>query len=133
MPTLLDLAGLETPSDTSGIALGPVLRGDSPQPDRLVYCDEGFDLSAYGPGGFVRVDGILAAWNSAEVGHPTSMTPRWVEYRWAPGEPWRVVDSSGEISKETIRSYFRQAIPMLNAPKGSKTREKMLRALGYGE
>ncbi len=61
MPTLLDLLGFETPADTSGIALGPVLRGDSSLPDRLVYCDEDFDLSAYSPGGFVRVDGILAA------------------------------------------------------------------------
>ena len=65
MPTLLDLVGFETPAGTSGIALGPVLRGDSPLPDRLVYCDEGFDLSAYGPEGFVRVGPILAAWFSA--------------------------------------------------------------------
>ena len=96
-----------------------------------MYCDEGFDLSAYGPRGFVRVHGILGAWNSAEVSSPAKMAPRWVEYRWAPGEPWRAVDPTGEISKETIRSYFRQAIPMLNAQEGSETTTKMLRALGY--
>ena len=84
--------------------MGPVLRGDSSLPDRLVYCDEGFDLSAYGPGGFVRVGGILAAWNSGEVNNAAGMAPRWAEYRWAPDGDWQVVDSIEEISKETIRS-----------------------------
>jgi arylsulfatase len=133
MPTLLDLVGIETPAGTSGIALGPVLRGDSPLPDRLVYCDEGSDLSAYGPGGFVRVSGILAAWNSGEVDHPARMAPRWAEYRWTPGEPWRIVDSIEESSKETIRSYFRQAIPMVDAVERTESRAEMLRALGYGQ
>ena len=133
MPTLLDLVGIETPSGTSGIALGPVLRGDSPLPDRLVYCDEGPDLSAYGPGGFVRVSGILAAWNSDEVDHPARMAPRWTEYRWTPGEPWQVVDSVEGISKETIRSYFREAIPMVDAVELTESRAEMLRALGYGQ
>jgi arylsulfatase A-like enzyme len=133
MPTLLELVGFETPADTSGIALGPVLRGDSPLPDRLVYCDQGFDLSAYSPGGFVRVSGILAAWNSDDMDHPARMAPRWTEFSWSPGEDWQVVDSIKEIPKETIRSYFRQAIPMVKIPELSEPRKKMLRALGYGQ
>jgi hypothetical protein len=132
MPTLLELMGFETPADTSGIALGPVLRGDSPLPDRLVYCDAGFGLSAYGPGGFVRARGIQTAWNSGEVDHAAERAPRWAEYRWTPGEPWQVVDSIEEISKETIRSYFRQAIPMVETKEFSEWRAKQLRALGYG-
>jgi arylsulfatase A-like enzyme len=133
MPTLLELVGFETPADTSGIALGPVLRGESPLPDRLVYCDAGWGLSAYGPGGFVRVRGIQSAWNSGDVDHPARMTPRWTEYSWSPGEDWQVVDSIEEISKETIRSYFRQAIPMVEIQEFSEPRKKMLRALGYGQ
>jgi arylsulfatase len=132
MPTILELVGFETPADTSGIALGPVLRGDSPLPDRLVYCDAGFGLSAYGPGGFVRVRGIRAAWNLGEADHAAAWAPRWAEYRWTPGEPWQIVDSIEEISKETIRSYFRQAIPMVEKQGYSESRAKMLRALGYG-
>ena len=132
MPTILDLVGFETPADASGIALGPLLRGDSPLPDRLVYCDEGFDLSAYGPGGFVRVDGILAAWKSDDADHPTSLTPRWVEYRWMSDGDWQAVDSIEGISKETVRSYFRKAIPMVDTLERSEEREKKLRALGYG-
>jgi arylsulfatase len=134
MPTLLDLAGLEAPAGTSGVALGPVLRGDTPLPDRLVYCDEGFDLSAYGSDGFVRVSGLLAAWNSDGAGRwPKIPAGSWRQYSWTPGEDWRIVDSNEEIPKETIRSYFKQAIPMVDTPERAESRTKMLRALGYGE
>ncbi|MFV1979459.1 MAG: hypothetical protein ACC649_08925, partial [Myxococcota bacterium] len=67
-----------------------------------------------------------------DVDHPARMTPRWTEYSWTPGEDWQVVDSIEEISKETIRSYFRQAIPMVEIQELSEPRKKMLRALGYG-
>jgi arylsulfatase len=133
MPTLLDLVGFETPADTSGIALGPIIRGDSPLPDRLVYCDEGFDLSAYGPGGFVRVGGILAAWDSGETNRLPMMAPHWAAYRWAPGEDWEAVDEIDTSSKTVIRSYFRQAIPMVETVEPSPLRVERLRALGYVE
>ncbi len=61
------------------------------------------------------------------------MAPRWAEYRWTSGEDWQVVDSIKEISKETIRSYFRQAIPMVDEQERSESRAEMLRALGYGQ
>jgi hypothetical protein len=133
MPTLLDLVGFEVPADTSGIALGPIIRGDSPLPDRLVYCDEGFDLSAYGSGGFVRVGDILAAWNSGETNRLPMMAPRWAAYRWVPGENWQAVDEIDASSKKAIRSYFRQAIPMVEAEEPSGLRVERLRALGYAE
>jgi arylsulfatase A-like enzyme len=133
MPTILELVGIEAPAETSGIALGPVLRGDSPLPDRLVYCDEGFDLSAYGSGGFVRVGGIQAAWDWSEPGQPEAMAPRWFEYRWTPGEDWQAADSIEGISKDTIRSYFRQAVPMVAVEEPSESRAERLRTLGYGE
>ena len=68
-----------------------------------------------------------------DVNHPVNMAPRWTEYRWTPGEPWQVVDSIEGISKETIRSYFRQAVPMVDAEEHSESRAEMLRALGYGQ
>ncbi|MBW2494652.1 MAG: sulfatase [Deltaproteobacteria bacterium] len=133
MPTLLDLAGFEVPDDISGIALGPILRGESPPPNRMVYCDEGFDLSAYGPDGFVRVGDILAAWNSGEANGSPTMAPRWAAYRWAPGEDWQAVDGIDADSKDVIRSYFRHAIPMVEAREPSELRVERLRALGYAE
>jgi hypothetical protein len=113
--------------------LGPIIRGDSPLPDRLVYCDEGSDLSAYGPGGFVRVGDILAAWNSGETNRLPMMAPRWAAYRWVPGENWQAVDEIDASSKKAIRSYFRQAIPMVEAEEPSGLRVERLRALGYAE
>jgi len=133
MPTLLDLVGIEIPAGTSGVALGPIIRGDSPLAGRLVYCDQGSDLSAYGRGGFVRVGDILAAWNSSEMNRPAVMAPRWAAYRWVPGEDWQAVDEIDANSKKAIRSYFRQAIPMVEAEEPSQLRVERLRALGYAE
>ena len=62
------------------------------------------------------------------------MAPRWAEYRWTPGADWQVVDSIEESSKETVRSYFRQAIPMVDSTGVLiESRAKKLRALGYGQ
>jgi len=133
MPTLLDLLGVELPAGASGIALGPIVRGDLPMPDRLVYCDEGSDLSAYGPDGFVRVGEIVAAWNSGETGRLPLTSPYWAAYRWTPGADWLPVDAIDADSKQAIRSYFRQAVPMVEAKKPSRLRIKRLRALGYAE
>jgi hypothetical protein len=133
LPTLIELLGLEPPAGASGIALGPIVRGDSPLPDRLVYCDEGFDLSAYATGGFVRVSNILAAWDSSVTNPMPAMAPRWVVYRWDSADDWQVVDSIDGISKERIRSYFRKAIPIVKAPPPSAMRIERLRALGHVE
>jgi hypothetical protein len=61
------------------------------------------------------------------------MAPRWAQYLWASGKDWQFVDSIEGFSKETIRSYFRQAVPMVKIEESSESRNKMLRALGYGE
>jgi arylsulfatase A-like enzyme len=133
MPTLLELAGIEAPDAMSGVALGPVLRGDTKLAQRLVYCDEGVDLSAYGSEGFVRVGGILAAWHAGEVDHPAKMAPLWADYIWTGGATWREVNSVDAISKDEIRNYFREAVPMAVAEDPSESRAEMLRALGYGQ
>jgi arylsulfatase A-like enzyme len=133
MPTILELAGFAVPADASGVALGPILRGDALPVERLVYCDQGFDLSAYGPSEFVRVGDVSAAWNSGEATHPTTMWPRWDNYRWVSDGGWRVVDSVSEISKEQIRSYFESAVPMVEAQEPTRLRAERLRALGYAQ
>ena len=96
-------------------------------------CDEGFDLSAYGPGGFVRVGDILSAWNSEETNRLPMMSPHWAAYHWTPGGDWLPVDSIDAGSKQAIRSYFRQAVPMVEAEQPSQSRIEKLRALGYAE
>jgi len=133
MPTILELVGLEIPPKLSGIALGPVLRGESPLPERFVYCDEGADLSAYATDGFVRVEGVKGAWQTGSATELEGMAPRWAAYRWVPGHAWRALDSPDASAKDAIRSYFRQAIPMVESQGHTETRARMLRALGYAE
>jgi len=96
-------------------------------------CDEGFDLSAYGPGGFVRVGDILSAWNSEETNRLPMMSPYWATYRWTDGGDRLPVDSIDAGSKKTIRSHFRQAIPTVEVEAPSQLREERLRALGYAK
>ena len=53
-PTLLELAGLASPADARGLALGPFLREARPLPERLLFCDVGNDVSAYAADRFLR-------------------------------------------------------------------------------
>jgi len=130
LPTLLELAGLPVPADARGVALGPVLRGEAALPDRWVYCDDGATLSAYGPGGFVRVQGVAGAWPEADGG---VLAPRWTAYRWLPDGSWSEDGPADGAMREPIRRYFRQAMPMADADPYSDTLREMLRTLGYGE
>jgi arylsulfatase len=129
MPTLLELAGIAPPADTSGISLGPSLRSGEPIPDRVVYCDNGVDLSAYGRDGFVRIIDVGGAWRGEARDLPP-MAPRWFPYAWQTGSSW-YRESRFALAKEPIRSYFRQAVPMVEAEPLSRALIEMLRALGY--
>jgi len=133
LPTLLELAGLEVPTEISGIALGPILRGSAPMPDRLVYCDDGHDLSAYGPDGFIRVHGLRGAWKSVDLAEAPSMNPRWEGYAWPTGEEWTPRSPPGIAEKDRIRGYMRTARPMVEAEAITPVLSEMLRALGYVE
>ena len=133
LPTLLELAGIAVPTGASGVALGPVLRGEAPMPDRAVYCDDGARLSAYGGGGFVRVSGVGGAWPTEGSEREGSLTPGWAEFTWLPDGSWVGGAPAEDIPRETVRSYFREAVPMTDADPYSATLKKMLRALGYGE
>lgn len=133
MPTLLELAGLGRPLQTSGIALGPWLRGEEPMPDRIVYCDDGWNLSAYGPGRFVRVFDIGGAWPTDDSSAKAPMAPSWAEFTWLPEGRWVASSPSEYQLREQIRSYFRDAVPMIEAEADSAALKSMLRALGYGE
>ncbi len=61
MPTQLEAAGLPVPEGLR-VALGPSLRSGEPLPDRLVYCDMGFEISAYDARGFERFVNVGPFW-----------------------------------------------------------------------
>jgi len=132
MPTVLELAGLDLPTGISGVALGPILRGFQPMPERYVYCDDGHNLSAYGPDGFVRVYGLSGAWKSPDGSDEPSMNPLWENYQWQGGVDWTPRSLPPNDEREPIREYMRNALPMAEAPAMTPVLSRMLRALGYG-
>lgn len=130
MPTLLALADLPAPEEVSGIALGPYLQSGEPLPDRLVYCDIGASLSAYWDDHFMRVVGVKDAWRRGDRSTREEMMPIWETYRWKAEGTW----TSTEIARDQmgeIRSYFRDAVQMVEAPRLEDLDIERLRALGY--
>ncbi len=58
------------------------------------------------------------------------MAPRWAPHAWQTGSSW-YRESRVTLAKEPIRSYFREAVPMVEADPLSRALVEMLRALGY--
>lgn len=54
LPTLLELAGIPVPEDVRGIAIGSFLRSGSPFPQRIVFTDVGYEITAYRRDSFLR-------------------------------------------------------------------------------
>jgi arylsulfatase A-like enzyme len=132
MPTLLELADLDAPVGVRGLALGPFLRGEKPIPKRLVYCDIGAELSAYGGDGFVRVLDVRGAWESEGDAGGHGVAPFWARYTWNADGSWALERVGGGLDDE-IRGYLRKAIPMAKAQSAGRDFVERLRALGYTE
>lgn len=126
MPTLLDLAGLPAPSGMQGIALASALREGRALPDRIVYCDIGSEVAAYGDGRLLRALGVLGAWSPSQTGRGE---PVWQAFAWRPDGSWsRVPDS--EVPKSEVRRYLETAVPVARTELEPE-RVQELRALGY--
>jgi arylsulfatase len=126
MPTLLELAGLEVPEVQSGIAMGSFLREGRALPDRVVYCDIGSEVAAYGSESFVRALGVSSAWKEGAG----DMKPGWLNFTWEGDESWTLVEATGEPRAE-IHAYVNRAVPMKVLPKLSAEEIKLLSILGY--
>ncbi len=122
MPTLLELAGLDAPPGLRGIALGPLVRGDRPLPDRTVYCDTGRELSAYERGGFLRVLG-------GGRGGPRPVVTR---YEWSEDGAWTRSPQPARLSP-SLREHLKKRPPTVTAPAMPSRLARQLRALGYAE
>lgn len=126
VPTLLELAGLPVPDDAPGVALGPVLRGERALPERYVYCDRGVELTAYRGDRFLRIDGMITAWQ--EGADPPSR--RATVYTWPRRGGWRRAGAE-EPLPDAAWSYATRAVPMEIADSLDRTGRERLRALGY--
>ena len=131
-PTLLELAGLSALPDSSGIALGPILRGDREMPDRFVYCDSGEEVGAYRGDFLVRVTGLLPAWSGG-----SRLAPIWGAYTWRNGAQWKQTNDTGAAEArlgthaDALVAYFSSARPMQAADPPDADDLERLKILGY--
>jgi hypothetical protein len=131
MPTLLELAGIEPPSDVSGVPLGPNLRRGARVPDRLVFCDVGRELTAYRGDGFIRLKGARKPY-SASAGADDGLSSRASGYAWSDDGVWSKEAEEVPL-EEAILTYARRVTPMKISPGLSPEIRERLRALGYAE
>lgn len=129
LPTLLDLARVPIPPNTSGRALGPVVRNEAKIPDRYVYSDIGDEVTAYRGDEVVRVTGVQDAWSSGPERNVDN-TRLWFHYRWLPDGTW-VPELEDKTVHERIRPYVNHAIPVKKTPELELEDLERLRALGY--
>ncbi len=132
LPTLLELTGLPAATSVSGRALGPILRGEEPEFERLVYCDIGHALSAFLDDSFIEVQRIRGAWATGENRIDPALKSVWQAYAWQPGSEPRQM-ALAERLRAPIRDYFRSAVPMVERSPHSDDDIEALRALGYVE
>ena len=132
MPTLLELANIESPNSMSGIALGPYLRSGEDLPDRLVFCDIGRELTAYRGNSFLRVKGFGDAWTALGAAGEEDSRPAksWKMYRWDKTGSWQRSPLDPSL-KAPIRAYADTAISMTEAPALVGDDIERMRALGY--
>jgi arylsulfatase len=124
MPTLLDLAGLPLPPGLRGLALGPLVGSGRDLPDRVVFSDDGDDVSAYGIGRFVRV-----SQRGREVDGETG---GWTAFRWLDDGRWTPTPLDTAERAEIV-SYLETRTPMVEADPLEPADVERLRALGYVE
>jgi arylsulfatase A-like enzyme len=125
LPTLLDLAGIEIPKESRGVALGSVLRGERKLPERTLFCDNGDEVSAYDSQGFVRAHGLKTAWEGG------AKVKRARRYSWTPGEPVVKIGRAKELPPG-FRAYAERPLPMERPPPvDPEALKKRLQALGY--
>jgi hypothetical protein len=123
-PRLLELAGLAVPEGARGVALGRVLRREQAMPERIVYADVGYAVSAYRGERFDRIrleerDGRLV---------PGS----WESYQWKSDGSWEAAEPDPGVRPEASAYLSRIRRPLLIPPPSEEERGR-LRALGYLE
>jgi arylsulfatase len=124
LPTLLELAGLAVPEDVAGVALGPYVRSGDPLPDRILYCDDGDDVSAYRGDQFLRIEKP----RRRRQGEPERrVTP----YRWATDGSFAPDRSATLDWRAPAFTYLETSVPVSPAEAPSEEMRQRLEALGY--
>lgn len=140
MPTLLELAGVDAPHDTAGLALGSAAQSRRPLPERTVFTDIGYELAAYrgdrfhvvgGPPKTVETDGFYKAGTANRQGKLMTATDvtRRTTYTWTP-RSWSETTLDPELDAEVVH-YLESAVRAGDEVKIPSDDQARLRALGY--
>lgn len=142
-PTILDLAGLPLPGELEGVSLSGIALARTPVPDRILYCDIGYQLAAYRGNHIARV-GVPGA-DLALRGRFTSGRANLDRALYGPADRlsrggflWRREGlQQGPVDPElltAIRDYLaRPAATAVEAARIAPADAERLRMLGYGE
>jgi len=123
MPTLLELAGIDVPRATQGVALGSHLRDADPIPERLLFCDFPGGVGAYRGHSFLRFP--LARAGSHRRPAPSG-------HRWTPSGGLSSAPEVLQLSKQ-VRDYVLRSVPTEEIGPLPPRQTERLRALGYIE
>jgi arylsulfatase len=122
-PTLLDLAGLDTPAGARGLALARVRDDDGPFSERIVFADVGFEASAYQGRRFMRT---IIEGDSRGSG----------SFQWSSTRDWERVPSK-DSTRASVERYLKTPTDLVRVdrldPDLQAERLEQLRALGYVE
>jgi arylsulfatase len=118
-PTLLELAGVQPPTQSAGLALARYWQSDTPIPDRVVFADVGDEVSGYRGELFERLRRDQYR-ESSEV------------FRWSAEEGWDPHPENAELHAR-LKSYADRKPPLVAAAAPDAANQERLRALGYVE
>lgn len=113
MPTLLEAAGLSVPQDVDGIPLTRLMRDGSASAARAVFCDIGYELSAYRKEEFLRALFVpQKTWDLAvfyQSGRASLVSPADLKqqqtFRWTGGATWSPTESDRRL-EDDLRTYL---------------------------
>jgi arylsulfatase A-like enzyme len=129
-PTLLELAGLASAPDASGVSLVPALRGEAQAGDRVVFSEGDGEVSAYAAGGYVRARRPPDRAGAGSPSEPPAPRLRLQAWQRSPDGSW----VPGELDPALpgrIEAHFAREVPLVPSGAVSAAEREALAALGY--
>jgi len=119
MPTLLEAAGLPVPQEVDGIALTRFLREAASIPERTVFCDIGYELSAYRNDEFLRALFVpQKTWDIAmfyQSGQASLVSRADLKaqqtFRWNGGATWSPIELDRRLASDLLAYVTADATP----------------------
>jgi arylsulfatase A-like enzyme len=142
MPTLLGLLGSPMPKGMDGVALGAIIHGDAPVPQRAVFCDVGYEVGAYWADEFLlaaiperKTWALELFYQSGRADRERAVADAETltvskTFRWEGGPTWSACDSDPQLAAELAAYVGEENVVGEPIEMDPAVRER-LRALGY--